>query len=160
MLSSFLVAVMGLALGQGAATGGCTIASAKYVAVGQPQYRLSFARLGSGSGTMSDVALHVRSGSGGGEAWYYFDRGSARRVALVSTNDPTSPGWKAQPDGGVRPFGSATFIGMSKAGAIADMVPNSSSAAPDFVVIPELAETFRGREYAFRAAAFVLDSCS
>jgi hypothetical protein len=139
----------------------CDITRASYIAAGQPDYRLSFARLRSSDGLVTDLGLHVRSASGKVDLWWFFDQGSKPRIWLISTPDPTAADWTVPPpDGGVRVTAALTFIGMMKNGAIMSSSPNSGSPPPDYVIIPEAASLFDGLgERAYTPAAFVLQGC-
>lgn len=136
----------------------CDILHARYQAPGAPAYHLHFVRLASREGVVSDIGIHIFGNDPKAELWYYPDEGSARKISLISTIDPTRHGWHAVPDGGVRPHGSATYIGMHSDGIIDEDAPTSGSQAPAFVIIPELGQVYKNlAEYPL--AAFVLRGC-
>lgn len=137
----------------------CPTIKSSYVAAREAGYRLTFGRLSSRESVIGDVAVHIEAPSKRGEIWYYFDEGSLRRISLISTTDPTRRGWHANPDGGPRPHGTATYIGMDAAGRIAELAPKAASKAPHMIVIPELAEVYRSVNMQYTPAAFVLSGC-
>jgi hypothetical protein len=160
LLAAVAFAASGANAEHGTAAAPCDILNARYVAAGEPRYRLTVARLASTKEVMSDIALHIEPSSAKGEIWYYLDQGSRPRIWLISTTNPTAKGWQAVPDGGNRPYGSATLIAMTKDGRILDAAPKSTSAAPHFIIVPELAEIYRDVEHGYRPAAFVLAGCN
>lgn len=137
----------------------CNILHARYDLAGAPEYHLQFVKLASSKEVISDIGIHIYSTDPKAELWYYLDEGSIPRVSLISTTDPTKPGWHAEPDGGIRPHGSATFIGMNEDGTIAPDAVNSSSSPPRYVIIPELAQVYKGLRINYWPGAFVLKSC-
>lgn len=137
----------------------CDLLHADYVAPGKSQYRLRFVMLASPKGVVSDIGLHIFSTDRKAELWYYPDEGSAPRVSLISTTNPTKPGWHSEPDGGARPLGSATLIAMDVDGRIAPDAVNSKSVPPRYVIVPELGSVFKGLNRDYRPAAFVFKSC-
>lgn len=139
---------------------GCNVLHARYAAAGESQYTLSFARLALSEQSVSDIGLRIDFKPSGRVLWYYFDQGSAPRVALISTDDFTRSNWRVVPDGGVRPYGSATFIGVGPVGNILQDAPTSSSNAPAAIIIPELAQALNGQEPDYKPSSFKLQSCS
>jgi hypothetical protein len=123
----------------------CTFERAHYRT---PQMTLSFVGIGGHEDMVSDLAMHVRDRRTGRDiGWYYFDQGSAPRISLISTTDPTVRGWKHDPDDGERPHGSATFLGMNADGSLLQSPPSSRSRATQFVIIPELGEVLKGERW-------------
>lgn len=155
----WLIAAVALAnVGPAERAKSCKILKADYAAAGKPQYRLKFVKLGSPA--VSDIGLHIFSSDPRAELWYFPDEGSAPRVSLISTTNPTVPGWHPEPDGGVRPHGSATLIAMAADGTIMPNVVTSRSRAPRYVIVPELGQVYKGiGSVAYWPAAFVLKSC-
>ena len=143
-----------------AATTKCSMLDAVYESADDPRFTLTASKLASHSEVVSDIGLHLHSSSPEDESWWYFDEGSARRISLISTLDPTVTGWKAETDGGIRPYGSPAFIGMSIKGAILDSAPQAKSEAPYYIIIPELAEMYRKHPREHRPSAFVFSSCN
>lgn len=141
-------------------TAGCAVLDSEYRAAGQPEYRLAFVKLASSEGVISDVGLHLTAPDPRNDIWYYFDHGSDPRVSLISTFNPTLKGWKANPDGGPRPFGSAQFLGMKEDDSLMVISPNSRSAGLKYIIIPELARIYRGAVPEYRPSAFVLIKCA
>ena len=121
----------------------CSMLDAVYKSADDPSFTLTVARLASHSEVVSDIGLHLHSNNPEDESWWYFDEGSARRISLIATLDPTVAGWKPEPDGGTRVYGSPTFVGMSANGDIVESVPQANSMAPYYVIIPELADMYR-----------------
>ena len=138
----------------------CSMLDAVYKSADDPRFILTAARLASHSEVVSDIGIHLRSNSPEDESWWYFDEGSARRISLISTLDPTLAGWKAEPDGGTRIYGSSAFIGMSDKGDIVESAPQANSEAPYYIIIPELAEMYRKHKKEHRPSAFVFSSCN
>lgn len=136
----------------------CTIGQSLYESSRNRSYTLSFVSLKPADYQVSDTAIRIESKSNNTVIWYYFDQGAIPRVALISTTNPTKVGWHVEPDG-LRPNGTATFVGMDNQGNILDRAPKFHSLAPKFIVIPELAEVYRNSRHAFRPAAFVFKSC-
>ena len=137
----------------------CSIITSEYRSKENPSYTLTFHRVSSRTGLPSDVAVLIKDGKSGADTWYYFDEGSALTVSLISTDNPTIKGWQASVDGGVRPHGPATFIGLTKGGKILNTSPTSSSAAPESIIIPELAQTLRNSRTQFSPSSFQLNGC-
>ena len=122
---------------------------------------LSFIDIGRRRGIISDLAVRILERRTHHEFWYYFDQGSAPKISLISTTGVTGPTWSPGPNGGKPPYGTATFIGLRKSGEILFDAPSSKSAAPDYVIIPELAGVFKTmRLWDVDANAFVLIGCS
>lgn len=137
----------------------CNMLNAIYKAADDPSFTLTAAKLASHSEVVSDIGLHLHSNNPEDESWWYFDEGSARCIALISTLNPTVAGWKAEPDGGTRIYGSPAFIGMSVKGKILESAPQANSIAPYYVIIPELAEMYRKHKREHRPSAFVFSGC-
>ena len=138
----------------------CSMLDAVYKSADDPGFTLTAARLASHSEVVSDLGIHLHSNSPEDESWWYFDEGSARRISLISTLDPTVAGWKAEPDGGTRVYGSPAFIGMSIKGNILESAPQANSEAPYYIIIPELAEMYRKHKKEHPPSAFVFSSCN
>ena len=139
-------------------TQSCDILHAEYDAPATPRFHLRFVRLASSAGVVSDIGLHIFSDDPRAELWYYPDEGSAPRISLISTTDPTATGWHAEPDGGVRPHGTATLIAMRDDATIWPSAPSSQSPPPRYVIVPELGEVYR-HIVRYWPAAFVFRRC-
>lgn len=144
-----------------AATAGCPYLAARY----RPpsgEISLQFLKIPQSRGQVSDLALRIRDERSGKDVgYYYFDEGSAPKISLISTTNVSVPGWRANPDGGIRPHGPATFIGMSSDGLIEQSPPSSRKTAPRFVIIPELGAVLKGSRISVRRYdAFTLVSCA
>jgi hypothetical protein len=135
------------------------VSHARYKSIKNPSYDLAFSTVADANGLVSDVAIEIRESTSTRKTWYYFDEGSSQRISLISTDNPTAKGWHAVPDGGVRPHGPATYIGMDRLGNISWLSPKSTANAPYFIIIPELADTLRHERVAFNPSAFVLTKC-
>lgn len=154
------VALVVAAPAVGAGARDCTLRNASYAAP-VSHLRLSFAFVGRPHELVSDLALHIVEPRSKKQFWFYFDQGSAPQVSLISTTDATKPNWSPNPDGGVRPYGTATFIGLRKDGRILFDAPSSKTLAPQYIIIPELAALFKAiRLWGVDANAFVFTSCS
>lgn len=136
----------------------CDILHARYDLAGEREYHLQFVKLASSKEVVSDIGIHIYSTDPKAELWYYLDEGSIPRVSLISTTDPTKSGWHGEPDGGIRPHGWATFIGMNDDGRIMPLAPTSHSLPPRYVIVPELAEVYR-HIVPYEPGAFILKSC-
>ena len=136
----------------------CDILHVEYVAPGTPSYHLRFVRLASRAGVVSDIGLHIFSDDPRAELWYYPDEGSAPHISLISSTDPTARGWHAEPDGGVRPHGSATLVAMRDDLTIWQTSPSSRSIAPLYLIVPELGEVYKNTAR-YWPAAFVRRGC-
>lgn len=143
-----------------ASAGQCRYSAAHY---SSPDHRLAvdFIKIHASPGLVSNLAMRVRDESARRYvAYYYFDEGSAARIALISTTDVSRPGWRADPDGGARPHGTATFIGLSGNGRLEQTAPSSANRAPQFVIIPELGQLLKASGVSIRRNdAFTLTSC-
>jgi hypothetical protein len=138
----------------------CALGDATYISP-VSHLRLSFLGIEKRRDLISDIAVHITEPRSHRQFWYYFDEGSAPKVSLISTTDVTARNWRPNPDGGERPYGYATFIGMRKSGEILFDAPSSKSTAPHYVLIPELAGVFKTiRLWGVDANAFVLTDCS
>jgi hypothetical protein len=122
---------------------------------------MSFPDVAKQNELISDIAVRIRNLKTGQDlAWYYFDEGSAPRISLISTTDVRRSEWSPDPDGGRRPYGSATFIGLREDGHILQTSPSSRSTAPRYIVIPELGQVFKTANFpGLTNNAFVLASC-
>ena len=138
----------------------CQQADARYELVGHPEYKLGFIEVRRRSGLVNNVLLHIEQKPGRAEVWYYFDEGARAAVGLISTTAEHPADWAQDPDGGARPAGTATFLGLYKDGRLAEASPQSDSPAVDFIIVPELAAVaarqFTGR---FDNNAFRLVEC-
>ena len=156
------LAILGVSISPAASTrsgAACRLIDTTYVSSSTDRLQISFARLPAAAGALNDLALHLRSRDRSVERWYYFDEGSARRVALISTLDPTGKGWKVSPDG-KRPFGNVTYIGLDGLGDIAEAAPTRTQSPPRYIIIPELAEALRTVAPGYRSSAFRIKGCA
>lgn len=122
---------------------------------------LDFLKISPARGMVSDLALRVRAQRSAKDvAYYYFDQGSAPKITLISTTDVSARGWRVNPDGGIRPHGTATFIGMAADGRLEQTAPTSKTMARRFLIIPELGQVLKASGISVRRDdAFVLASC-
>src|SRR4051812_48175499 len=90
---------------------------------------------------VSDLALRVRDERSTKDVvYYFFDEGSAPFITLISTTDVRQRGWHIDPDGGIRPHGTASFVGLHTNGRIEQSAPWSGQWAAPIIIIPELGQ--------------------
>src|SRR6185295_7617599 len=101
------IALIGLMLAASIpAQSGCPIERAAYAMRGDARLTASFRDVGTHAGWPGRLAFGVRSARTNRTLWFLFDRGAARRINLISTEDVTRPGWRPpEADGGRRPLG-------------------------------------------------------
>ena len=161
MKAIFLVVPVWLSLSMAATAAQCPYSGATYLTP-DSRFSIRFVKVPRLRGQVSDLGLRVRDEHARKDVvYYYFDEGSAPRITLISTTNVSLAGWRANPDGGVRPHGAATFIGLDPNGHIDQTAPSSEASAPRFVIIPELGEVLKNSGISFlRNDAFIRTSCS
>lgn len=139
-------------------SGRCLIEKAVYRSSGKDGLSLSFARVPVSADVMNNVVLHLYSQNKTVERWYFFDAGSARRVALISASNPMELGWNVDSKTNQR-YGNMTFIAVDKTGNISENPPKPISEAPSSIIIPELSEALRKDMPAYSSATFQIVTC-
>lgn len=118
-----------------ASAGACGFAKASYTYTGDASVTARFDRSDKlSSGWLSDRYVEVTVGNE--KLYFLFDRGSARQINLISSENPQAA--VPAPDGGVRPYGSVTFISWDRRNRVDESIPHGSP--PEFFLIPELPE--------------------
>ena len=92
-----------------------------------------------------DLGLRVRDGRTGRTLWFFGDGGSASLEHLISIDDPSAPGWRAPDPDSRRGRPGADLIVMGYAADLtaASAIAVRGFAAPAYLVIPQIADTFR-----------------
>jgi len=92
-----------------------------------------------------DLALRFHDGRSGRVLWFFGDGGTARLKHLISISDPTVPGWQPpDPDGRRgRPGSDLIVMGYGADLTTANPIADRGFAAPAYLVVPEIANTFR-----------------
>ncbi len=139
----WLALVLGMLAAPAWAAPRCTFEHARYAIREDPAFTAGFVPIPASAHLRGDIALFVRSSRSGRTFWFFFDGGSARYVSLISMQDPTKPGWTS-PDGSETPTGpirhSMTYLAADKALRFSIESPEVGHAAPDYFLLPDLAE--------------------
>jgi hypothetical protein len=126
------------------ATAACRAAGATYVSVDDPGFTVGLVAKPAGGGFSSDLAIYVRSAATRRTLWYLFDSGSGRYMHLISTMDVTGPEWRPpDPDGPrYRPYPrmEMQYLQADAGLHFRYQAPRQSEAAPEYILLPDLAE--------------------
>jgi hypothetical protein len=129
-------AAFALAVSAGvSASAHCAIEHARYALRHDRSVVAGFTVIPGEPRTLSKLAFHVDFANRDQPFWWFFDRGSARYISMLATNDPRTKGWSPERSQlHTRPM-TAWF-----AGADYDFkydLPNPGQDAPKHIFIPE-----------------------
>lgn len=144
------------------ATTTCPVERAHYGLRGRPDVTAGFTALPKGAGTISNVGFHVDFAREGDHFWWFFDRGSARYLTMISTTDFTKPGWRHVMDTDDGPLhGGPVWFADDRYNLNYD-VPALGGAAPRHIFVADLEEAMwyqANRRRGVPTAFFDLTGC-
>lgn len=140
----------------------CKLPNAHYTLSSDKRFSIRFIPVGKHEDWGSDVALRIDT-KGGPSYWFMFDGGSARYVNMISTTDVKASSWiPPTGDTGTRPMGEMHYFAWSGKYAFHAEYPQSTSAAPERIFLPDLSEAMWYRanpRLDVKYGVFVLDGC-
>lgn len=141
----------------------CPWARAHYEMVGDPKSTISVVPLPAPLPWGDpDLGLRIADGGSGRVLWFFGDGGSASLQHLISMNDPTAPVWHAtDPDSRRgRPGPDIIVMGYNADLTAANAIADRGFPAPAYLVIPQIADTFRVAENRPPNTIYRLSACS
>ena len=137
----------------------CPAEDAHYVLRHFPDVSARFRSVDSSPDWPSGLALAVHSRPGQTSWWLPWRGGTDNLQHLASTTDVTARDWRPpNPDGGPRPLGDRSYVGMDADYNVLEDVPHRGGLAPAHMLIPDAGSS---RDPVFLAKQFFdLVSCS
>lgn len=121
--------------------GSCKVEDAVYQQRSAPSITAAFMAVESTPEWPSGVALKMHFGATGRTYWWLpWNGGTNGQQNLASTTDVTAAGWKVPflADGGPRPLGDVSFLGMDAQYNVLNAAPRRGELAPAHFLIPDL----------------------